>query len=99
MQNIINGIRRYYPVKDASLAQLFSKMEKLELPKKHLLIRGVYFPFGLYLAPYCGYAASLLVGIGVFLLQVWFCKWWLGRHKQGPLESIWHKWTWIGTGK
>lgn len=55
--------------------------------------------FGLYLAPYCGYAASLLIGIGVFMLQVWFCKWWLGRHKQGPLESIWHKWTWIGTGK
>lgn len=40
MQNIINGIRRYYPVSDASLALLFSKMKKAELPKKHLLIRG-----------------------------------------------------------
>lgn len=59
----------------------------------------IYFPFGLYLAPYCGYTASLLVGILTFLLQVRFCKWWLGRHKQGPLESIWHKWTWIGANK
>ena len=59
----------------------------------------VYFPFGLYLAPRCGYTASLLVGILVFLLQVRFCKWWLGRYKQGPLEYIWHKWTWIGTDK
>lgn len=59
----------------------------------------IYFPFGLYLAPYCGYTASLLVGIFTFLLQVRFCKWWLGRHKQGPLESIWHKWTWIGANK
>lgn len=59
----------------------------------------IYFPFGLYLAPYCGYTVSLLIGFAVFLLQVKFCKWWLGRHKQGPLESIWHKWTWIGTHK
>lgn len=49
MQNIIDGIRRYYPVSDNSLNILFSKMKKLELPKKHLLIkegvidRHVYF--------------------------------------------------------
>ncbi len=40
MQNIINGIRKYYPVSDASLELMFSKMKRLELPKKHLLIRG-----------------------------------------------------------
>ena len=28
-----------------------------------------------------------------------FCKWWLGRHRQGPLEYIWHKWTWINKKK
>lgn len=59
----------------------------------------VYFPFGLYLAPRCGYTISLLIGFFVFLLQVRFCKWWLARHRQGPLEYIWHKWTWIGTDK
>lgn len=59
----------------------------------------VYFPFGLYLAPRCGYTISLLIGFFVFLLQVKFCKWWLARYRQGPLEYIWHKWTWIGTDK
>lgn len=59
----------------------------------------IYFPFGLSLAPYCGYTLSLFVGFVLFLLQVQFCKWWLKSHKQGPLESIWHKWTWIGSGK
>lgn len=54
-----------------------------------------YFPFGLYLALYCGYTISLLIGFALFLLQVSFCKWWLASHKQGPLESIWHKWTWM----
>lgn len=55
----------------------------------------IYFPFGLYLAPYCGYTLSLIIGFVFFLLQVRFCKWWLKSHKQGPLESIWHKLTWI----
>ena len=55
----------------------------------------IYFPFGLYLAPYCGDTVSLLIGILTFLGQTRFCEWWLSRHKQGPLEYIWHKWTWI----
>lgn len=59
----------------------------------------IYFPIGLYLAPYCGYTVSLLIGIVFFLLQVQFCKWWLKKHKQGPLEAIWHRLTWIGSGK
>ena len=56
---------------------------------------ALYFPFGLYLAPHCGYALSLLVGIVVFAAQVWVCKWWLSAHRQGPLEGLWHKWTWL----
>lgn len=39
MENIIKGIRQYYPVSDNSLEELFSHMRKLELPKKHLLIQ------------------------------------------------------------
>ena len=42
---------------------------------------------------------ALIIGIILFLAQVRFCKWWLSKHKQGPLETIWHKWTWIGTKK
>lgn len=56
----------------------------------------IYFPIGLYLAPHCGYTLSLLIGITVFFLQVYFCRWWLGRFKQGPLEGLWHKLTWLG---
>jgi uncharacterized protein len=59
----------------------------------------IYFPVGLYIAPYCGYTISLLIGFGIFLLQVKFSKWWLAKHKQGPLEHIWRKWTWMRAGK
>lgn len=57
----------------------------------------VYFPLGLHLAPHCGYTISLLIGIVTFLLQLYVCKWWLSGHRQGPLESLWHTWTWMGT--
>lgn len=59
----------------------------------------IYFPFGLYLAPYCGYTFSLIIGLIFFLFQVQFCKWWLKSHKQGPLENLWHKLTWINSKK
>lgn len=59
----------------------------------------IYFPFGLYLAPRCDYMASLLIGAALLFVQVGFCKWWLARHKQGPLESLWHKLTWLGSGQ
>lgn len=77
----------------------YGKMSLTNYISQSVIGAAVYFPFGLYLAPYCGYTLSLLIGILVFLLQVWFCKWWLAGHKQGPLEYIWHKWTWIGTDK
>lgn len=79
--------------------RFYGKMSLTNYITQSIVGAFIYFPFGLYLAPYCGYTVSLLIGLLTFFLQVLFCKWWLGRHKQGPLEYIWHKWTWIGTGK
>lgn len=90
--------RRKFSAAVAGL-RFYGRMSLTNYLSQSVIGAFVYFPFGLYLAPRCGYTASLLVGILVFLLQVRFCKWWLGRHKQGPLEYIWHKWTWIGTDK
>lgn len=79
--------------------RFYGKMSLTNYITQSIIGAVIYFPIGLYLAPYCGYALSMLIGICTFLLQVLFSKWWLGRHKQGPLEGIWHKWTWIGTDK
>lgn len=75
--------------------RFYGKMSLTNYISQSIAGAVIYFPFGLYLAPYCGYALSLLVGFAFFLMQVSFCKWWLKSHKQGPLESIWHKLTWI----
>lgn len=79
--------------------RFYGKMSLTNYVTQSILGAIIYFPFGLYLAPYCGFTVSLLIGFALFILQVQFCKWWLSSHKQGPLESIWHKWTWIGTDK
>lgn len=85
--------------KMVSSLRFYGKMSLTNYITQSIIGALVYFPFGLYLAPYSGYTISLLIGIFTFLLQLWFCKWWLSKHKQGPLEHIWHKWTWIGTNK
>ena len=75
--------------------QFYGKMSLTNYISQSILGAVIYFPFGLYLAPYCGFTLSLLIGFTLFVCQVTFCKWWLRKHKQGPLESIWHKWTWL----
>lgn len=79
--------------------RFYGKMSLTNYITQSIIGTAIYSPFGVFLASYCGYTVSLLIGIFTFFLQVFFCKWWLSRHKQGPLEYIWHKWTWIGTGK
>ena len=79
--------------------RFYGKMSLTNYITQSIIGAAIYFPFGLHLAPYCGYTVSLLIGLFTFCMQVIFSKWWLGKHKQGPLEYIWHKWTWIGTDK
>ena len=56
----------------------------------------LYFGYGLGLYAKCGITVSFCIGILFLVLQVSFARWWMSRHKRGPLESIWHKLTWIG---
>ena len=81
--------------KTVSNLRFYGKMSLTNYITQSIMGAIIYFPFGFYLAPYCGYTLSLIIGIILFLLQVQFCKWWLSKHKQGPLETIWHRWTWI----
>ncbi|MCU7550692.1 DUF418 domain-containing protein [Chitinophagaceae bacterium LB-8] len=55
----------------------------------------VYYGYGLGLYQYTGATYCLLIGILLFTLQLFFCRWWLSRHKQGPLENLWHRATWL----
>lgn len=77
-----------------SVLRTYGRMSLTNYVTQSVLGTLVYLPFGLNLAPYCGYTLSLLIGIVMFLIQVKFCEWWFRTHRQGPLENLWHKWTW-----
>ena len=49
----------------------------------------IYYGFGLAMYKYAGATASLLIALLIFTVQLIFSRWWLARHKQGPLEFLW----------
>lgn len=55
----------------------------------------LYYGFGFGLYKYTGATQCFLIGIVISLLLGFFSFYWLKKHKQGPLESIWHKLTWF----
>lgn len=57
----------------------------------------IYCGFGFGLYQYTGATYCLLIGIVLAILQGLFSTWWMQNHRQGPLEAIWHKLTWINS--
>ena len=55
----------------------------------------IYLNYGLNLYETTGATACVLIGLAIFVVQLLFSTWWFKRHKQGPLEYIWKKLTWI----
>jgi uncharacterized protein len=55
----------------------------------------IYYGYGLGLYKFAGSTYAVLIGIGLITLQILFSRWWMKNHKQGPMESIWHKLTWL----
>lgn len=55
----------------------------------------VFFGWGLGLGPHIKHSISFVIGIAIFVLQFQFYKYWMKRHRRGPLEGLWHKLTWL----
>lgn len=53
-------------------------------------IDAAFFPGGDLLLLYA------VVGVVLFVVQLRCSVWWSRRYGQGPLERLWHKWTWLG---
>ena len=73
----------------------FGKMSLTNYIIQSIVGSTLYYKYGFGLYQYTGATMCLFIGIILFLLNLAFCKWWLKTHSQGPLESIWHKLTWI----
>ncbi|TXG34759.1 DUF418 domain-containing protein [Seonamhaeicola maritimus] len=59
----------------------------------------VFYGYGLGLGPSVRHTASLGIGILLLIIQIQFCKFWIKKYGQGPLEKLWHKLTWIRQDK
>lgn len=76
--------------------RIYGKMSLTNYITQSILGAIIFFPIGLNLAPYLGYTASFIIGILMVIVQLYISNMWYKRFKQGPLEKIWHKATWIG---
>jgi len=77
---------------------VFSSIGRMSLSNyviQSILGSFIYYGFGLAMYQYTGATYSLLIGLFLAILQGVFSTWWMRKHKQGPLETIWHKLTWI----
>lgn len=55
----------------------------------------LYYNWGFALHNKLGITASFLIGIAFFILQFYFCRWWMNRHAHGPIEYLWKRATWL----
>ncbi len=88
----------YYLTKFRSVLHELAPYGRMSLTNylSQSLIGGfLFYNWGLGLYRHTGITVCFLMGISIFFLQYFFCRWWLRSHRQGPLEWLWKKATWI----
>jgi len=79
--------------------EIFSPLGRMSLTSyvvQSIVGTSIYYGFGLGMYQYTGASFALAIGIVLATLQRQFSVWWLASHAQGPLETLWHRMTWIG---
>lgn len=92
----------YYQTKFGNVLRLLAPYGRMSLTNylsQSLIGAFLFYNWGLGLYKYTGITVCFLMGISMFLIQFFFCRWWLYSHRQGPLEWLWKKATWIKIGK
>jgi uncharacterized protein len=54
-----------------------------------LIFGWIFYGYGLGLFGRLGVASALAIGVAVYVGQVFFSAWWLGRYRYGPVEWLW----------
>ncbi len=77
------------------VAAPFGRMSLTMYVTQSILGSFVFFPWGLDLGARLGSTASLGVAVVMFAILLIFARLWLRRFRQGPLEWVWRRGTWI----
>lgn len=92
----------YYLTKFKNVLHLLAPYGRMSLTNylsQSLIGSFLFYNWGLGLYKYTGITVCFLMGIGIFLIQFFFCHWWLCSHRHGPLEWLWKQATWIKIAK
>ncbi|CCE06962.1 conserved membrane hypothetical protein [Bradyrhizobium sp. STM 3843] len=54
-----------------------------------LIFGWIFYGYGLGLFGSIGAAKALVIGLAVYIAQIFFSAWWLGRYRYGPVEWLW----------
>lgn len=73
----------------------YGKMSLTNYITQSIIGTFLFYNWGLGLYAHWGITASCLAGIGLFILQLAFCRWWMKHHTHGPLEYLWKRATWL----
>lgn len=72
----------------------FGRMSVTNYMSQSLIGAVMYYSYGFGLAARWGFTYCFLAGIGLFLIQATWSKWWLERYYYGPMEWFWRCLTW-----
>jgi len=74
----------------------YGKMSLTNYITMAIIGSAVFYGYGLSLNAEMNILFSFILAIAVFIIQLGFSMWWLKKYKQGPMEYLWKKLTWIG---
>lgn len=89
------GLRKANGYKWQQIVIPYGRMSLTNYISQSIIGVCIYYGFGLGLYTSTGATATLFIGLFIFTIQLIFSRYWLERHKQGPLEFLWRKGTWI----
>ena len=70
----------------------YGRMSMTNYVTQGMIGAAVFYNWGLHLN--AGIFESELIGIAIFILQWYFCRWWLKARSHGPFEYVWKRATW-----
>lgn len=73
----------------------FGRMSLTNYITQSIIGVTIFYNFGLGLYRLTGATLSMLIGVGIVTLLTVLSRRWLRNHRQGPLEYLWKKLTWI----
>ncbi len=73
----------------------FGRMSLTNYLLQSIIGVSIFYGYGLGLYKYTGATLCLFIATLIFIVQLYLSHWWLSHHKQGPLENIWKRLTWI----